>query len=139
MTDLSLTQLIKNEHVDLIHNEAEQQLIATYTGFVRSEMFKEAIDKISSVCANNRIKSLVVNSLNQGPLSPSDNEYAGRSLPFLSENGLRYMAFVMPQHVITAMGVKRFSKLNKTEIQLGHFTDPNEALEWIRTSVNSNE
>ena len=126
-----MKQIINSADVNLTYDEKSEQLIATYNGFVRSSEFRNAIDKIMEITKLEKVSSLLVNSLNQGPVGPKDNEYASASLSFLAENGMKYMAFVMPQQAITAMGVKRFSKLNNSEVQLGHFTDLNEAEGWI--------
>lgn len=126
-----MKQIIDSTDVKLTYDEGSEQLTATYNGFVRSSEFRNAIDKIVETTEQEKVSSLLVNSLHQGPVGPKDNEYASVSLPRLAENGMKFMAFVMPQQAITGMGVKRFSKLNNSDVQLGHFTDLKEAEEWI--------
>lgn len=44
---------------------------------------------------------------------------------------MKFMAFVMPQKAITALGVKKFIKINDSDVQIGHFTNLKEAEEWL--------
>ncbi len=126
-----MIQIIESQEVKLYYDSDRKQLKASYLGFVRSSNFRHAIDSIVESSVKYDVHSLLVDSLNQGPVSKEDNEYASSTMPSLAENGLKYMAFVMPQQIITAMGVKRFSKINNSDVQLGHFTRIDEAEDWI--------
>lgn len=69
-----------------------------------------------------------------GPLKPADEQWARTEwFPQVKAAGWKYWAVVLPEKVLGQMNMKRWIELYAAEgIEAHAFTDPDEALTWIR-------
>lgn len=120
--------------VQLEFIESKQQLIQKWKGFSTSEVFREAINQTLNFTAKNKVKSILSDTLEQSVVKPEDSEYAASAMPKLFMNGVKAMAFVMPQNAITQLSLKNFGNQNKSE-KMQFFSSVREAEKWLEEAT----
>lgn len=116
--------------VSLEFIESKQLLIQKWKGFSTSEVFKEAINQTVSFTAKKNVKAILSDTLEQAVVKPEDTEYAAGVMPKLFTNGVKAMAFVMPQNVLTQLSLKSFGNQNKND-KIQFFASVKEAEDWL--------
>ena len=118
--------------VKLDYNQAKKQLTQTWTGFSSTEVFREAIDKTASFMKTNLVTTIISDTLKQSVVKPEDTQYAASIMPTLFKSGLKAMAFIMPQNVLTQMSLKGFDSAQKND-NVQFFASVAEAQKWLET------
>lgn len=126
-----MQKVYQTEGITIAYDPDIRQLVQTWVGFNPSEEFRKAIDFSVGFVKQGRVDSLISDTTEQNVLSPADGQYAASTMPLLAEGGLKVMAFIMPQKVLTKMSVTRFSKSNESPVAIGHFQSMEEARSWI--------
>lgn len=112
------------------YDESKKRLTQTWDGFASSEVFRLAIDATVSFVKTKPVKTILSDTLNQKVVKPDDTEYASKVMPQLFGSGVKAMAFVMPQNVLTQMSLKGFAK-NMGNDGLNFFSTISEASKWL--------
>lgn len=104
-----------------------------WNGFTDAESFKEAIMfTLDFFQKEPSAKYLISDTLNQKAVRPEDGEWVAKEInPLLVKAGLKKMAFVMPQNIITQIGVKNFSTKTAAPMNINFLTTFEDALKWI--------
>lgn len=110
-------------------------------GFARSDQFRTATKTvIDFVQKNNRQYphiQFLVDSRKLGPLSREDTEWAAREAdPLLFKAGMRRIAFIVPQKMVSEMALKNYQRVveenSSDTIQSQIFGDETQARQWLK-------
>ena len=120
----------QNSYVKLEYDPAKKRLTQVWSGFVPSNIFKEAIDATVKFAEKNSVVTIMSDTLNQGVVKPEDTEYANSAMPKLVGKGLRAMAFVIPENIFTQLSLKKFADNEQTK-SVQYFKSTREAGVWL--------
>ncbi len=124
--------MIVHQHLNVTieYDQAKQRLTQAWTGFIPSADFRAAIDATKAFVKKNPVKTIISDTLNQGVVKPEDTEYAGGIMPDMFENGLKAMAFVIPENIFTQLSLKRFADQESSD-NIQYFKSVPEAHVWL--------
>lgn len=120
--------------VSLEFIESKQLLVQSWKGFSTSEVFREAINQTLSFTSKRGVKAILSDTLQQAVVKPEDTEYASSIMPKLFSNGVKKMAFVMPQNVLTQLSMKDFGNQNKND-KVKFFPTVKDAENWLNDAA----
>ncbi|MFO8234849.1 MAG: hypothetical protein R6U04_05550 [Bacteroidales bacterium] len=120
----------QNKNVKITFDQNTKRLKQKWDGFASSEIFREAIDKTNEFVKNNDVKTIISDTLNQKVVKSEDADYAANTIPKMVSNGMKAMAFVVPENVFTQLSLNKFSTSVKGEIT-GYFNTIAEAEKWL--------
>lgn len=120
----------QHSNVKIEYDPVKQRLTQTWTGFIPSSDFKTAIDAVTEFTGKNPVKTIISDILNQGVVKPEDTEYAGSKMPKMFQNGLKAMAFVIPENIFTQLSLKRFADQERSD-NVQYFKSVPEAQIWL--------
>jgi hypothetical protein len=111
-----------------------QCMLQTWKGFAGSEKFRQSVQKtIDFFQTHQDVRYIISNTLEQGPVSPKDAEWVATvANPILEKHGLRKMAFIVPQNVITKMAEELFARQLQGKVEIRWFADLASAKAWIQ-------
>mgnify|MGYP006285230187 FL=1 len=122
----------QNENVKITFDQDKKRLIQEWKGFASSQVFREAIDKTCDFVKKNNVKTIISDTLQQNVVKPEDAEYAASVIPTMARNGMKAMAFVVPENVFTKLSLDKFSHSVKGE-NTKYFKTRSEAEKWLDT------
>ena len=122
----------QNENVKITFDQNKKRLSQEWHGFATSDVFREAIDKTCDFVKTNNVKTIVSDTLNQNVVKPEDAEYAASVIPTMARNGMKAMAFFVPENVFTKLSLDKFSHSVKGE-NTKYFKTRAEAEKWLDT------
>jgi len=120
----------QNDYVKITFDQNKKRLTQKWTGFASSDKFREAIDKTNDFVKRNDVKTILSDTLNQNVVKPEDSDYAARVIPTMVNNGMKAMAFVVPENVFTQLSLNKFSDSVKGDTT-GYFKTLAEAEKWL--------
>jgi hypothetical protein len=125
--------LFQKPYVTLELDEEKQCLIQNWNGFATSEQFREAINQSVKLFVEKRyLKKIISNTKDFAVVKKEDTDWvATHANPVLIENGLKYMAFVIPTNVFTQVSVNNFKSKADEVLQIQYFDDLAKAKQWI--------
>jgi hypothetical protein len=119
--------------VSLEYDQVKKLLKQVWTGYATSVQFREAIDETVKFVSENDVAYLLSDTSSQKPVGPNDTKYAASTMPTLFKNGIKAMAFVLPQNVITKLSLSSFAKEQGMPDNVRYFDSNKEAQEWLFT------
>ncbi|MBN2486035.1 MAG: hypothetical protein JXB34_08670 [Bacteroidales bacterium] len=122
----------KHANVTIEYDQAKQRLKQTWSGFIPSKDFRDAIDATVVFAAKNPVRTIISDTLNQGVVKPEDTEYAGSVMPKLVAKGLKGMAFVIPENIFTQLSLKKFANNEQTK-GVQYFKSESDAVVWLNS------
>jgi hypothetical protein len=122
----------QNENVKITFDQDKKRLIQEWKGFASSGVFREAIDKTSDFVKKNNVKTIISDTLQQNVVKPDDADYAASVIPTMARNGMKAMAFIVPENVFTKLALDKFSHSVKGE-NTKYFKTRAEAEKWLDT------
>jgi hypothetical protein len=102
-----------------------------WVGFISSDDFKGAIDFTLQFVLTNKVDYLISDTRLQKPISQDDVRYAASIMPPMFAKGLKAMAFILPENVITKLELSSFAKEQGTTENVKYFTSLEEAEAWL--------
>ena len=128
--------VFQSQNVIIDYNSLNKQMIQIWSNFVSTLEFREAIDFTVSYVKNNEVLSIVSDTLKQMAVKPEDSEYAASTMTQLFQEGVKAMAFIIPEDIFTKMSLKKFADLEqKKQHQVEYFLNVGEAEQWIKSLV----
>lgn len=111
-----------------------QCVLQTWQGFAGSEKFRQSIQKtVEYFQTHPDVQAIISDTLQQGPVSPKDAEWVATvATPLLAQHGLRRMAFIVPENILTKMAEQHFARQTQGDLQIQWFTDVASAKAWIK-------
>jgi hypothetical protein len=122
----------QNENVKITFDQDKKRLIQEWKGFASSQVFREAIDKTCDFVKKNNVKTIISDTLQQNVVKPDDADYAASVIPTMARNGMKAMAFIVPENVFTKLALDKFSHSVKGE-NTKYFKTRAEAEKWLDT------
>ncbi len=120
----------QNDYVKITFDKNKKRLTQKWTGFASSNIFREAIDKTRDFVKNNDVKTILSDTLDQKVVKSEDADYAASVIPTMVSNGMKAMAFVVPEDVFTQLSLNKFSSSVKGDTT-GYFKTISEAEKWL--------
>jgi hypothetical protein len=129
--------LIDNESVSLRFHPAERIVHHQIRQFVKGETFQQMLSSGADLMERHGGGKWLSDDRGHQVLSPEDEAWA-RSVwfPRVRAAGWKYWAIVKPEHVIGKMNLDRFAHdYGQMGITVRFFSDPDEALEWLKSQA----
>ena len=124
--------LYQKNYLTLEYNEELSCLIQHWKGFATSEQFREGIQQSIVYFKEKNINKHVSDTKDFSVVKKSDTDWvASHATPIMVENGLQYMAFVLPTNVFTQVSVNNFKSKAASIVQIQYFDDYDKALDWL--------
>lgn len=127
--------MVIDERADCIleYDEERKCLIQRWKGFSGSDNFRATINaSIDFFKSNSEVTGLISDTREHKVVKPQDAEWAAKHAnPILAKHGMRKMAFIVPQNVFAQISVDHFSKNSTDQLALKHFSNLEDALNWI--------
>lgn len=120
----------KNNNVEIIYDKVQKQIVQHWQKFVPSEIFRAAIDQTVAFVMKNEVNTLISDTLNQNVVSSENAKYAASTTATLFANGLKAMAFIMPDDVFTKLSLNTFAENGHSD-RIEYFSDSNDANIWL--------
>jgi hypothetical protein len=123
----------KREDCTLVYDEDRKCLIQQWSGYSGSENFRGTINaSIEFFRTHEEVTGLISDTREHKVVKPEDAEWAAKvGNPLLVKYGMRRMAFILPQSLVAQISVDHFSKNSTDQLELKHFGNMEDALEWI--------
>lgn len=130
--------IYQSQNVIIKYNGPDKQVVQNWYNFVSSVEFREAIDFTVSYVKNNTVLSILSDTLKQMAVKPEDSEYAASAMTPLFQEGLKAMAFVIPEDIFTKISLKKFADLEqKNQHKVEYFHNVEEAKHWVKSVIDS--
>ncbi|MFO7862515.1 MAG: hypothetical protein R6U85_00805 [Salinivirgaceae bacterium] len=123
-------KVFENINVAIDYNRDKMRLTQTWNGFATSETFREGIDETLKFIIHNQVKTVLSDAMKQHVVKPEDAQYAASVMPQLKRNGMKAMAFVVPESAFTKLSLQKFSKSAEDPL-VKYFMSKNEANQWL--------
>jgi hypothetical protein len=114
-----------------------QRMIQQWKGFSSFDQFKEADDRALECFKKYKLRQILVDIRTQQLVSEEEKNYSASLMPELMENGLKEMAFVMPESLTARITVDEFKALFDVDL-IAHFEDLSEAEQWLNERLITN-
>jgi hypothetical protein len=126
--------VFETENVKIKYNSINKQVTQTWFNFIPSADFRQAIDFTVSFVKSNEVHSILSDTLKQMAVKPEDSEYAALTMNQLFNEGIKAMAFVLPEDIFTKMSLKKFADIElKNQHKVEYFLSIDEAMKWIES------
>ncbi len=125
-------KVFENSNVVIELDENLQCLIQHWRGFASTEKYREAIFQTVDLFKKNKLNKILSNTKNFGIVKKEDTDWTNAySMPLLIENGLLYVAFILPDNVFPQMSVKNFTQGAVSEVEIQYFKEVEDAKQWM--------
>jgi hypothetical protein len=121
--------------VSINYQETQKIIKQRWMGFSSSQTFRLAIDKAVDFVRNNKVRGIFNDIREQGAVDPRDVKYASQAMSIMFQNGIRAVAFIMPQKTSTQLSLNMF-KNDSNYMNIKVFTNTDEALIWLESSID---
>jgi hypothetical protein len=108
-------------------------VVQTWRGFAGSQKFRQSIQKtIEYFQTHPEVRYIISDTRQQEMVAREDTEWlATQANPQLVEAGLRKLAFIAPQSLLTKMAEERYAYLSEGLPEIRWFADFEQAKAWI--------
>jgi hypothetical protein len=121
--------IFTHQNAVLTYNPDTYELLQTWKGFVPTELFRQVIDATVAHIRKDKVVFLISDTSGQRVVSSSDAEYAASAMKVMIDNGLKAMAFVIPENVFTKFSLKKFSDAGHGDV-VAYFDSLADARKW---------
>ncbi len=127
--------LYQKPYLTIELDEKLQCLIQNWKGFATSEQFREGITQsVKFFQEKKNINKLISNTKDFAVVKKDDTDWvANTATPLMVQNGLKYMAFVLPTNVFTQVSVNNFKSKADEILQIQYFDDVDKSKQWLRS------
>ncbi|GAO28446.1 hypothetical protein [Geofilum rubicundum] len=122
-------EIFTHENAVLTYDPETLELLQTWKGYVPTELFRQVIDATVEHVRKHKVVFLISDTSGQKVVSSSDAEYAASVMKVMIENGLKAMAFVIPENVFTKFSLKKFSDAGHGDV-VAYFDSLTDARKW---------
>lgn len=118
----------------LEYNEELKCLIQKWSGFSGSENFRNTIlATLNFFKENNEVLYIISDTRNHKVVVREDTNWVAQEInPLLIKNGLKKIAFLMPEVMTAKISVEKFSEKSEETLQIKHFSTMDQAINWIK-------
>lgn len=116
------------------YNKELKCVIQNWSGFSGSNNFRAAILATLNFFKENKDVSYIISDTRKHKvvIREDTNWVAEQINPQLIKHGLKKIAFIMPQIMTAKISVEKFSESSSKELQIGHFAEMDQAVNWIK-------
>ena len=122
-------EIFTHENAVITYNPDTFELLQTWKGYVPTELFRKVIDATVAHVREHKVLFLISDTSSQKVVSSSDAEYAASVMSVMIDNGLKAMAFVIPENVFTKFSLKKFSDAGHEDV-VAYFDSIADARKW---------
>lgn len=122
-------EIFTHENAVLTYNPETFELLQSWKGYVPTELFRQVIDATVAHVRQHKVLFLISDTSEQKVVSSSDAEYAASVMSVMTDNGLKAMAFVIPENVFTKFSLKKFSDAGHGDV-VAYFDSLADARKW---------
>lgn len=122
-------EIFTHENAVLTYNPETFELLQSWKGYVPTELFRQVIDATVAQVRQQKVLFLISDTSEQKVVSSSDAEYAASVMSGMIDNGLKAMAFVIPENVFTKFSLKKFSDAGHQDV-VAYFDSLADARKW---------
>lgn len=127
--------LTQKPFVTIELDETLKCLIQNWKGFARSEDFRTAINESLEFFKKGGIDKIISNTKDFALVKKEDTDWVAQVVtPQMVQNGLRYMAFVVPTNVFTQFSVDNFKEEASSVVSIRYFDKVEAAKEWLASN-----
>ncbi len=109
-----------------------------WKGFAKSEEFRHGIEKSLELFKQHKANKIISNTKNFAVVRKEDTDWVATQItPLLVQNGLRYMAFILPSSAFTKLSVDNFKSKADDVVQIRYFDDQQMAEAWLESMSGS--
>ena len=116
------------------YDEWKKEFYQKWDGFVPSKVFREAVDQIVPLTLKYPSDYIISDATTMTTLAPKENEYAAQYMEALFANGVKFMAFLLSEKTLSHMAFNRFTKINKSAMNVEYFSKIEEARAWVNAN-----
>jgi hypothetical protein len=125
-------KIFESKNLVIERDDKLKCIIQHWKGFASSESFRQGIEKSIALFKDKSLDKILSNTRDFGMVKKEDTEWVNSySMPLLLQNGLRYIAFVVPANVFSQISVENFKKGSKDSVEIRYFDDVEKAKEWM--------
>lgn len=116
-------------------DESGKCVVMEWKGFVTGNSFRDAVDKGLELLIEKRGDKWLADLSKMGVISQEDQKWADEDwFPRAVKAGIRYMAMIRPQKIISQMSVRNvINQIGDLKIETEYFEKPEDAKAWLRT------
>ncbi len=124
--------IFNETYLKVDYHEENNCLIAIYNGYINSENWRKYHNILIDFFKNNDAKKILVNTKKLGIVPKNDVDWTSEYVtPILTENGLQYVAFVIPDDEFAKMTTDTYVNEAKNLLTIKYFDNLEKAEEWI--------
>lgn len=114
-------------------DEQNQCVIMEWKGFVTGKTFRDSVDKGLELLIEKRSHKWLADLSKMGVISQEDQKWADEDwFPRAVKAGIRYMAMIRPQKIISQMSVRNvISQVGDLKIETEYFENAKDAKAWL--------
>lgn len=125
-------KVFENQNVVIECDENTKCLIQNWKGLAGSLRFRESIEKTIELFEEKKLDKILSNTKESGMVKKVDTDWVGTyAMPILIKNGLKFMAFVVPNNIFTQRSIDNFKHNAPGPVEIRYFNDDAQAREWF--------
>ena len=127
--------IYENPNVKLELVNDQEIMIQHWDGYASSENFRLGVDKSVEFIRSKQILGVISDMRTQAVVRPNDANYAAEAMPKAFDDGLKAVAFVVPDSIFTQMSFDKFKANTGTNHTVGYFDSFLEAHRWLKENI----
>lgn len=125
-----MEKLMDTDFLQVLYYPEKKRMVQNWSGFINTEDFKKTIDQVIALSEKYKIEKILSDTSKQSILKMEATDYAASVVPKILKNGVRKMAFLVPENIFAKLSVNNFiDKSGKEEIK--YFANKQKAEEWL--------
>jgi hypothetical protein len=126
--------LFQQPYLTIEYNAETKCLSQHWKGYAKSEQFRAGIEKSIEICKQRKPGKLISNTKELAVITSEDTQWAATyATPIMVQQGLKYLAFIVPSNVFTQASVKNFKSKSEDKVQIAYFDELTKAHIWLNS------
>ena len=126
-------KLFEDEHLTILHYQAEEYLLLKWSGFSEGPEFKALANEVLKAVAQTRTKRILSDNTNWTAIAPNDRGWAANSwFPKVEEIGVRKLATVLSKDLFHRIAERSIQDMADADcIRIKNFDSTEDAHAWL--------
>jgi hypothetical protein len=110
-----------------------KHLVATWTGCLENQQFKDGIQTVLRCCHENDIRKIISDTRRQDRVHTQDKKYADHAIKeYTTRHGVFFQAVIVSSDTFLEFSVENFDRQSRAKQQLNqYFSNDKEAINWL--------
>lgn len=136
---MSMT-LFENKNITIIHDLENGYLLIKWSGFMKSDEFREAAREIIKAIGKTNAKSILSDNTNWKVISPNDHGWAANHwFPEAEASGIKKLATVRSNDYFNRAAEKSIEEMAEVQcMEIKNFKSMEDASKWLTESKIQN-